>query len=63
LRAANGSSEMFIGSEIDLLLNWQIDRHLLLYGGYSHFFAGDFIQDTGASQDIDFAYFAVVYTF
>jgi hypothetical protein len=63
LRAASGSSEMFVGSELDVLLNWQIDRHLLLYGGYSHFFAGDFIQDTGASRDIDFAYFAVVYTF
>jgi hypothetical protein len=63
LRAASGSGEMFVGSELDVLLNWQIDRHLLLYGGYSHFFAGDFIQDTGASRDIDFAYFAVVYTF
>jgi hypothetical protein len=63
LRAAGGSSDMFVGSEIDVLLNWQIDRHLLLYGGYSHFFAGDFIEDTGASRDIDFAYFALVYTF
>jgi hypothetical protein len=63
LRAPLGSDETFIGSEIDFLLNWQVDRHLLLYGGYSHFFAGDFIQDTGPSHDIDFAYFALVYTF
>jgi hypothetical protein len=63
LRGAGGSGEMYIGSEIDVLLNWQVDRHLLLFGGYSHFFAGDFIQDTGASRDIDFAYFALVYTF
>jgi hypothetical protein len=63
LRADSGSDETFIGSEIDLLINWQVDRHLLLYGGYSHFFAGDFIEDTGASRDIDFAYLALVYTF
>jgi hypothetical protein len=63
LRAPLGSDETFVGSELDFLLNWQIDRHLLLYGGYSHFFAGDFIQDTGPSHDIDFAYFALVYTF
>jgi hypothetical protein len=63
LRAASGSNEKYIGSELDLLLNWQVDRHLLLYGGYSHFFAGDFIQETGAIKDIDFAYMALVFTF
>jgi hypothetical protein len=63
LRAAGGSDETYVGSEIDVLINWQVDRHLLLFGGYSHFFAGDFIEDTGASEDIDFAYFALVYTF
>jgi hypothetical protein len=63
LRAAGTSGESYIGSELDLLLNWQVDRHLLLYAGYSHFFAGDFIEDTGASKDIDFAYMAVVFTF
>jgi len=63
LRAAGGSNEKYVGSELDFLLNWQVDRHLLLYGGYSHFFAGDFIQDTGASHDIDFAYMALVFTF
>ncbi|HEX8913694.1 MAG TPA: alginate export family protein, partial [Humisphaera sp.] len=63
LRAAGGSSTMFIGSEVDLLLNWQIDRHTAAYVGYSHFFAGDFIQQTGPSNDIDFAYVAVQFTF
>ncbi len=62
-RADNGSSETFVGSEIDLLLNWQVDRHLATYFGYSHFFAGDFIDDTGADEDIDFVYAAVTYTF
>ena len=63
LRADSGSDETFIGSEVDLLLNWQFDRHLSGYIGYSHFFAGDFIEQTGPSEDIDFVYAALMYTF
>jgi hypothetical protein len=63
LRADNGSDETTIGSEVDLLLNWQISRHMFAYFGYSHFFAGDFIQQTGPSDDIDFFYTAFTYTF
>jgi hypothetical protein len=62
-RADLGSDAGYVGSEIDLLLNWQIDRHLNAYLGYSHFFAGDFLEDTGPSDDIDFLYGAVTYTF
>jgi hypothetical protein len=63
LRGDSGSDETFIGSEFDVLLTWQVDRHLQVYGGYSHFFTGDFIDDTGANRDIDFLYMAVIYTF
>ena len=50
------SDETYIGAETDLLLNWQIDRHWSWYAGYSHFFAGDFIEETCTSGDIDFFY-------
>jgi hypothetical protein len=30
---------------------------------YSHFFAGDFIRQTGPGEDIDFFYAAAIYTF
>ena len=60
----NGASDArSIGSEADLLLKWQVDRHLGTYVGYSHFFHGKFIQETGASKDIDFVYVAATYTF
>ncbi len=52
-----------IGQEFDLLVKHQLDRHTELSIGYSHFFAGDFIEQTGAHQDIDFIYMAVQYTF
>jgi hypothetical protein len=46
-----------------LLLTWQINRHTLTSVGYSHFFAGTFIDQTGPHQDIDFFYMALTYTF
>lgn len=63
LRSASGSHEMFVGSELDLLLRWQIDRHLSTYVGYSHFFPGDFINNTGPHADIDFFYASASFTF
>jgi hypothetical protein len=63
LRADSGSDESFVGSELDISFTWQFDRHLMLHGGYSHFFAGDFIEETGAHEDIDFLYFQIQFTF
>lgn len=67
LRADGGSDKRFVGSEIDLLLTWQFDRHVQVLLGYSHFFAGGFIKETGkatgANRDIDFIYLQMQYTF
>ena len=63
LRTAGGSRSRYIGDELDFLINWQVDRHLSAYAGYSHFFPGGFISATGSSQSIDFFYTAVTYTF
>jgi hypothetical protein len=63
VRADNGSDADFVGNEFDLSLTWQIDRHLSSYVGWAHFFAGDFIQQTGAAKDVDFLYASVTYTF
>ena len=63
LRPDNGSDESYVGAETDLLLNWQLERHWSAYFGYSHFFPGDFVQDTGPAGDIDFVYAAVQFVF
>jgi hypothetical protein len=52
-----------VGSEIDLTLKYNFDRHTLMQLGYSHFFAGDFIDESGPDDDIDFAYAMLQYTF
>ena len=45
----------------------QFDRHWSGYAGYSHFFAGDFVEQAGAASgadnDIDFVYGALMFTF
>jgi hypothetical protein len=52
-----------VGAEIDLLIKFQLDRHTEIVLGYSHFFAGDFIEESGPSDDIDFFYTGVQFTF
>ena len=63
VRAANGVHAASIGSEIDLVLNWQIERHWSAYAGYAHFFTGPFLMRTGPHADQDFFYAAVTFTF
>jgi hypothetical protein len=53
----------WLGVEIDLLVRHQLDVHTALVGGYSHFFAGDFLKEAGRGRDVDFGYFIVQYTF
>jgi hypothetical protein len=62
LRAGNLGSSRDVGGEIDLLATYAFDAHLLLTGGYSHFFAGEFIDQSGKDQDVDFIYMSLQYT-
>ena len=50
----SGFDSRQIGNEIDVLVQSELGRHVNLYGGYSHVFAGDAIEVTGPSEDIDF---------
>jgi hypothetical protein len=63
VRATGASRAAYIGSEFDISLNWQIQRHLNAYFGYAHFFTGPFIQQTGPHEDEDFAYAMGTFTF
>jgi hypothetical protein len=52
-----------VGTELDLMLNRRIGRHVETYAGYSRFLAGDALEETGPAEDVDFVYFGVKYTF
>lgn len=46
----------FAGCEIDLTTTWEATKNVKVQAGYSHFFAGSYLADTGASNDADFGY-------
>ncbi|MAE64781.1 MAG: hypothetical protein CMJ18_10985 [Phycisphaeraceae bacterium] len=58
------SNDHEVGGEIDLLVKHQFDRHLAALFGYSHFFPGNYIEESGIkSSGIDFFYLSLQYTF
>jgi len=55
----NPDAGSFVGSEIDLVATWQVNRYLVLEAAYAHFFRGDYIKDSlrrVGSQDADYVY-------
>jgi hypothetical protein len=63
LRAAGGSTETAIGSELDIMLKYAIDRHWVAFAEWAHFFTGDFLTGTGADEDVDVIYLSIQGTF
>ena len=62
VRAGDKGDSKDVGTEIDLTLSRRFDVHAVATVGYSHFFAGDFIDESGPSEDTDFAYISLQYT-
>ncbi len=55
--------EKFVGNEIDLLAKYQLNSYVGVLSGYSHFFAGDFLDQTGANDDTDLFYVQTIVNF
>ncbi len=58
-----GFTSRGVGSEIDALLNVRLDSHATTYFGFSHFFAGNAIEESGPHEDADFVYVGMSYSF
>ncbi len=63
VRAGDAGSSHDIGQEVDVVAEYKVDIHLAVQAGYSHFFAGDFITQSGTDEDIDFVYASAQHTF
>jgi len=63
LRAGNPLLPQRVGWELDWTLRFGINRHTVFTAGYSHFFPGPFIEESGPDNGIDFSYLAIQYTF
>jgi Alginate export len=62
-RAPGSFDHNHIGYEVDLLATQSFGLHLEGYTGYSHFFAGQALSDSGPDDDVDFFYLGLKYTF
>ena len=63
LTPAARAASNYEGSQVELVLTWNVKKWLQIQGGYAHFFAGDYLEDTGASDDADFGYVQAMLTF
>jgi len=52
----NGNSGDFVGQELELRVRYRIDPRVELEAGYSHFFPGSFVGNTGPADDGDLFY-------
>jgi hypothetical protein len=62
-RAPGGSTSRDDGAEFDLVVRLKTSRHTEWEGAWCHFFPGAFLDQTGASEDEDFFYVSLTYTF
>ncbi|MFO1489898.1 MAG: alginate export family protein [Kiritimatiellia bacterium] len=62
-RGGSDTASGDVGDELDLLVTLPVDHHLTVSAGWSKFFAGRFLSDTGAAEDVDFLYSTVQLTF
>ena len=53
----------FAGQEVDLIGTYELTKNIKLQAGYSHFFAGQYLADTGAHSDADFGFLMTTFTF
>ncbi|WKZ57406.1 MAG: alginate export family protein [Bdellovibrionota bacterium] len=59
VRTPNGTdNDSYVGSELDITATYPLwEKKLGLLVGYSHFFADNYVEDTGPSKDADYVYF------
>ncbi len=58
-RAPSPGASIAVGNELDLTVGYRFDQHVSALLGWSRFFAGGFIEDTGPAEDANFLYTSV----
>ena len=53
-----------VGQEINLAAQWKLSRNFELFGGYGHFFAGEYVSRTaGSHRDADWFFLQCTFKF
>ena len=63
VRSGKNSSARYVGSQPQAQLQWNIDRHITFIAIYAHFFAGEFLRETGPGKDVDYVTTWLTYKF
>jgi len=63
VNAAARDASAFRGQEFDLTAIYKLNPHVAFQAGYSLFIAGDYLSDTGASDNAHFGYVQVQFDF
>ncbi len=63
LREPQLSRARWVGSEVDLVTTYSINRHTTAGFGLGHFFPGTFLEQSGSAERTDFGYLVLQYTF
>jgi len=58
-----GRSGSIVGQELDLMLSYKVTGHWQMLAGYSHFFPGSFLKNTGPSPAADWVFLQATYSF
>lgn len=58
-KSTPSSSSSFVGTELDITIKYTCQENVQVMAGYSHFFAGDFVENTGPGDDSDWGYLQV----
>lgn len=62
-RDRTGTADDYVGDELDFVLKYDLNKYLSLETGYAHFFAGEYVEDTGSSDDADWCYLQMTVNF
>jgi hypothetical protein len=62
-RDPTGEADDYVGDELDVVIRYVVNKRITLEGGYAHFFAKDYVEDTGSGDDCDWFYAQTVVSF
>ncbi len=58
-----GNREYYVGNEASLRAYYDVTKNIKWETGYAHFFTGEYIEDSGADDDVDWAYTQVTFKY
>jgi hypothetical protein len=64
LRPVGTTQASYVGSQVQVTFNWQLDTHTFFQVNYLHFFVGGYLQNTQPTgKDVDFVTTSIQYLF